>query len=486
MMKYDGRRNHSVLTHFLFILVLILSHKSRSLATDLTTKNPDDVLSQSDHHSVPFDFDEFRGDGDLFYPYSEHPGQESGNDHVYQFFFPQRRPSLQAIVDDITIQLMGTTLGHRIALRILQCDPELIENHLSVSAQAANEIARKCLIPPKTPFPFDSYVHSSPRDVLKKWSLRPLAEQKRLYFFVVTKNNDDFSFTSWTDSFSNKSVFILRNFPSSPELTYGYLTQLIAHEIGIYFDSQFIPGTEEWQEIPTNEEFKNSFGDNWDSMSTILTNPLIANVFAYMRAFKVEQIMVEELIQQNKLRLNPELTYGKDKYPFLFDDWTTEESANYLAQQVHNLLPMALPLVAWAPNYRRRKILEIKKSSSVSPSAQITDEEMVLDKYAQNYLVNSIKVSIFIRLLDLRTIAYAENSDWDKARDIFENQILPNELSALRKNQSTGGNSPLNLYEYMSTPLLSGYNIAGSRGPRPRIRAGGYHVDQSTSENSVP
>ena len=101
----------------------------------------------------------------------------------------------------------------------------------------------------------------------------------------MVTNAPHFPFDSWTDPYSNNTVLLLRHQPGITDLNYGFVTQLVAHEMAIYFDSRSWPGSLDWNRMPSNGTMDMHYGTNLRSIHTSLANPLIANVFAFPLIF---------------------------------------------------------------------------------------------------------------------------------------------------------------------------------------------------------
>lgn len=433
----------------------------------------------SPHLASPFtSFHELSGTGDSTYTDSR--------GYKYEIFFPSSRPNLQAIIDDISIDLTKTKIGSSICSSILNHDPGLIENHLSVSVKAANEIARSCLWPEGSiPDPSqNSLVFSSPPEVLNKLSIRPGSNQKRLFILIVT-DAPSFPFDSWTDPFLNHTILLVRHTPQYSDLNKIFLTQLLAHELAIYFDGRSWPGTKEWSNIEPNRIFNRYVGtNNLRSMNTVLSNPLISNVFAFIRAFNVERAMIDDMVQNQGLELPDRYSYDFKSFPFLAANYTDQDLIDFVKTQSETLLPLSLPLVAWAPNYRAKKWRDLDDSVAGSQNQLTTDSTLVLKTYAPGFIRLFIESNPLKELLNLPERRFGESA-WQRTEKVFATLFFPNEFSFLIGVDSALSSkyrpSDFSVFRFMSEPALSGYNVKGSSGPRPRIRGGGFSLSLEKS-----
>ncbi|MCB0362334.1 MAG: hypothetical protein KDD35_06415 [Bdellovibrionales bacterium] len=449
-----------LLAWLLYCLVYI---SSAAVATELReSSNYSENLIKTSNGAV---FEEFRGLGDA--TFTDERGQ------TFQIFFPSSRPHLQDIIDSVSIDLMSTSIGSLICSQVLNSDPSLIENHLSVSTKAANQIARECS---SIHSDLQGPVYASPPDVIRKLSLRPSGDRKRLYILVVT-DAPYFPFDSWTDPLFNNTILVVRNSPQLSEFNYSLLSQLLAHELAIYFDSRSWPGTKEWSNVPTNRFLETFFRKDLRPLNTILSNPLIGTVFAFMRAFSIESNMITELANRKRISLNPSVEYNNIDFPFLSSECTPEERINYVKKHAESLLPFSLPLLAWSPHYRSRKLSDLIDSVPGSKNQSTKAANLVLTSLAPKYLESSMQSSFLNQLLDLPD-DFSHSSPWLKTERVFASLFFPNEFSFLRqtaiKHLSSNYDVDLDVFKFMSEPALSGYNVRMSSGPRPRIRGGGF------------
>lgn len=404
---------------------------------------------------------------------------EDSHGYSYEVFFPSSRPEIQTLIDTITIDLMKTELGQQICAGILNQNPQLIEMHLSVSSRAANVIAASCLWRPSA---VTSMVYPSPDHVLSKLSVRPAAGQTRLYMIVVT-DAPHFAFDSWTDPYTNNTVLLVRRSAAEgSDLNYAFLAQLVAHEMAIYFDSRFWPGTAEWKQIAPNLALDQQFAGNMPALETILANPLIANVFAFMRAFQVEKTMIDDLRAKGEILLPANYDYSSRQFPFLQDNCRRVCLAKYLETESANLLPLALPLVAFAPHYRTQRLAGLISAAEGPPTDAKLNAIRVLAQYAPQYIHDSIKGDFLSHLIKIPTDPVIAKQRAE-AKEVFKTFLLQTDLKNLNRfaNQPSPRTTEagrFDVYHFLSRPLLSGFNVRISGGPRPRIRGGNGHLPE--------
>lgn len=404
---------------------------------------------------------------------------EDSHGYSYEVFFPSNRPEIQTLIDSITIDLMKTDLGQQICAGILNQNPQLIEMHLSVSSRAANVIAASCLWRASK---VTSMVYPSPEQVLNKLSVRPAAGQTRLYMVVVT-DAPHFAFDSWTDPYTNNTVLLVRRSSAgTSDLNYAFLTQLVAHEMAIYFDSRFWPGTPEWKQVAPNLALDQQYAGNMQALETALANPLISNVFAFMRAFQVEKAMIDDLSAKGEILLPANYDYSSRQFPFLQDNCRRSCLAKYVEGEANNLLPLALPLVAFAPHYRTQRLSSLISAGEGPPTDAKLNAIRVLAQYAPQYIHDSIKGDFLSHLIKIPNDPVVAKQR-EEAKEVFKTYLLQGDLKSLSRLAAnpphrTAEAARFDIYHFLSRPLLSGFNVRISGGPRPRIRGGNGHLPE--------
>ena len=427
-------------------------------------------------------------------------------DHIlneFKMYFPQHNEALQNTIDDIVTNLMSVPTGQAIAKHILNCDHEKIFRHLGVSLKAAIYISERCHAKTATDAP--SYIHPSPNIKIDKMNTS-IHDSNRKYALVLTES-EIWAYDSWTNSNTNQTNLIVRSNGSQSDLNKAFLTKLIAHETAVYFDAKFWVDSEDWKTIPelSKLKFANKYRDRFfakqnsdDFLFTALNNPVISQTLTFLRAFHIEKQWVTELIQAKKLQLKDNDYYNSELFNFI-DITKCDEAclSQLISDRAQELLPSALPLVAFSPIYRSKKRKLILKDSQLRLKTKRYSEmhKILGDFSTQINKTYSTKKHVTILHVENESIGkYIEKESfyalvtpkflidnlWDVIylQNKFEEYFLKDDMSYL-KNQTTyyenenNDQAKLGVFEYMSQPLLSGINVKFSNGPRPRIRGGG-------------
>lgn len=387
----------------------------------------------------------------------------------------------QDIIDESLFKISQTTTGQKIIRQILNCQKEAIEIHLGVSEQMAKSIGDKCSLTHKETASQNSLILESPLDVLSKTidRSREEASVKRTYTFLLT-HNSEWSFDSWTNPSTNNTSIVL------PIDEQGHIVEdesrileILAHETAIYFDSKFWSGSTQFETLPGVESFYNDFTISKERVALALDNPIIAHSLAFLRAFQAEQNMTNELNKKNIIYFSAQDLLRRQQRIQSFGMCKGLCLHNFLKRQIEYQSNMALPLYAYAPSYRARLWTFLQENKEILPGNSFdTSEsylkELLLETPSRFYLDNTHN-NIHILLEYFEYNFFTADSSFANLKDFntfVELNIHPIHLEDLEKQKYPL--SQQSALEYMATPLLSGFNVRMSSGPRPRIIVGGF------------
>lgn len=105
----------------------------------------------------------------------------------------------------------------------------------------------------------------------------------------------------------------------------------------------------------------------------------------------------------------------------------------------------------------------------------------LLAQWAPEYIQDSLNGDFLSHLLKIPDDPVAAEKR-EEANIVFDLLLLPKDLESLvRLSQDTESGPTANrfeLFRFMSSPVLSGFNVRLSGGPRPRIRGGNGHLPE--------
>ena len=374
-------------------------------------------------------------------------------------------PEILEQIDAAMILIMKTQVGLSICKGILNAEPTQISYHLGVSAGAAQRIAEGC----KNSNGRHDWIQSSPVEALQKFSVNP--EAHRHYLFVI--NGDSIPFDSWTEPYSNTTVFVIHSLRDKP-INRSRLIQLLAHETAVYFDAKSQLGHDDSQNLPQikNISFLVNKLEAKGRPQVAVMNPMIAHTMTFVRAMMVERQIVSEIASWGEIEMPEE--YSDPLIANLTSQYCETSCLEDLVTQMSDIyLPLALPLTAFSPTYLSQK------RSEVDPLSK-TDKEtweqlnLALRVYPQEYMssIDQFKQRPFMELIQF----FANPSampEFAKEESIFKRFLWPQDWQTVQSTKiREGRGEPVSLLLFMKRPLLSGYNILFSNGPRVRIRAG--------------
>jgi len=379
----------------------------------------------------------------------------------------------QALIDQSMSDIMQTQLGRTICHQILNADAKAIEFHLGVSKNAAVQIAQSC-----GRSEISEWVVPASASVIRKSTPRK---------YEILYAIDGFPIESWTDSATNiepanKTVILLR--PPTPEETDSHqyksyfksrLTELLAHELAVYFDSKSNPAHPDAQYL---DDLKNLKIESAAKLSPLIaiSNPLTAHTLTYIRALQVERLIIAELIRLRKI--DPPADFYDPFIQYLVSEKCGETC---LADRVLDMrqvyYPMALPMLAFASYYRAMMQSALPRLQANLTTQQWNRINSAMGVVAADFLTNS---SSGERLQDLKKFFFDDASSHPKidlVTKVMRDDLLPLENPAMFKvNVSSPRTGEQTLLEFMKRPLLSGHNLFQSSGPRVRIRTGNIEL----------
>ncbi len=360
----------------------------------------------------------------------------------------------QAEIDEAYTLIFQTSLGRAICRQILGADAAAIQFHLGVSAATARRISRTCPRVSRHRWIFST----EPTDIRK---LTLTNEQPRKYKVLVS--NISFPIESWTEPFTNTTVLVTQKLPLPRERW----VQILAHELAVYFDSKANPAHPDAEKIP---ELKNLRFTTTHTLNPLMaaSNPLQGHAFTFVRALLVEANIVNELIRLQKIKGPPTLDFEQLR---IIDESCTHECLQDLVLRVREtLLPIALPLLAYAPQYRSMILAEIPRLYLDWDTEVVSRARLVLNRLPVDFLQSRFPPD---PVNDMKKVFYANLEQYKKSAEVGQflvNDLWPLEEKSLFESRlSERGES---LLEFLKRPLLSGYNVGLSSGPRVRIRTG--------------
>jgi hypothetical protein len=192
------------------------------------------------------------------------------------------------------------------------------------------------------------------------------------------------------------------------------------------------------------------------------SDPLIAHTLTFVRALQVEAVIVKEL----NLPPDPDADLLN---PIISDDCREACMEKLIVGMRKVYLPIGLPLLAFAPQFRSQVLAEL---SRLQPNW--TQNQWARAQQALNFLPVGFLRRQFTGnpVSDLQRVFLADEGSrplFERATGFLADDLWPLEWPALTRSILPSGQT---LLEFLKTPLLTGYNISLSSGPRVRIRTG--------------
>ncbi len=369
----------------------------------------------------------------------------------------------QSDIDHAFELIFSTQVGQTVCRDILARDPDAIARHLGVSESAAAQLSTRC----NGNFQPYEFVYPSAGDIDK---LTGQTQSPRRYEFLVA--SADPLIESWTDSFENVTTILT----TEERIGFNRLVQILAHETAVYFDSKINPAHRSAHRIPhLNAETLMSPIDDPVNPLVAVTNPVVAHTLTYRRALQVEYAIIDELVANGQI--TPPADYGNQDLRGLISEECQHECVKnlvlklrdeYLSTDSH--LPLALPMLAFASHYRALISDELPRLRETKPNMNWTEAVQNIQTQPLRYL----RAHDTDNLVADSTNAFSALSEEEQRRFLAVSEYMRTtwwdlEWSAISNSQYRSGETFL---EFMKKPLLSGYNILITSGPRVRIRVG--------------
>lgn len=386
---------------------------------------------------------------------------------TFEIYHAERDSSLQSVLDEITASLFGTELGRALCTTVFNNPPEkaklselerrtLLSFHLGLRDEnILRSVASVC-----SPSLSVSHRFVFPKAGLgdKKMTVSP-GDGRRLFALVFSDSNN-VSFDSWTDPFANRTIFIA---PTALKKDFAqlkvFLLQAMAHETFVYFNSKSSLWSKEATLIDTLNANSALWMDHPDE-GTAVANPHIASALAALAAFRVEKEFVDEIDSERKTVTVT--SYPKGVSEFLQDKCHGTCLHDLVSALAGVSVDMSLPLLALSSDYTKFKLDQLRAKAASEAEKMLFEETLI---YApQEYLYSGFRnFSLFDLVLGKSPSAGSKRSE-PLVNRVFKQSFMKFDLEALKSEDGT------QLVEFMTKPLMSGYNIRYSAAPRPRFR----------------
>lgn len=359
----------------------------------------------------------------------------------------------QQNIDSAFQDIMLTHTGKAICQEILGAQPDALEFHLGVSHDAAVAIAQNC-----SGAPTSDWIYPTSYKDIRKLTLKGYKGRR----YSILRAQTKFPIESWTDPFTNTTVLLAdRN-----GISHERLVQLLAHELAVYFDSKANPAHPNAQNIPTLKNLRANVHGNFDPLVAI-SDPQVAHTLTYVRALQVEYSIVNELIAMGKIQ--PPADHDRPALKYLISDACQQDCLQRLVVDLRqDYLPIGLPLLAFAPYFRALVGPELQRSGSLQP-ADWSVAQQVLTALPVSFLSTQFTGDPAADLQRVFVSDDASKPAFQTVATFLNDKLWPLEQPVVMGTALPDGTP---LLQYMKTPLLSGYNISLSSGPRVRIGTG--------------
>jgi hypothetical protein len=362
---------------------------------------------------------------------------------------------LQERIDQAFAKILSTEVGRSVCTHILGGDVDAFVTHLGVSSAAAKRMAKQCTSQGVHP-----WVLATSYADIQKFSFNSAPRK-----YVITTAPFVPMVESWTDPYSNTTSF----FERQSALTESRLVQLLAHEMAVYFDSKANPAHPEAQKVPALRDLGLTSPRGIHPLVAI-SDPLVAHTLTFVRALQVEFAIVDELVQRGELTPTPD--YNNVYLRFVTSKACSDACLrNLILTMRPNYLPVALPLLSFAAHFRGLMTKELMSFNPGWSEQKWEQFQLVFNRYPVEFLTKQFNPAdaLAFRAQHLFDSFSLQSPEFKTVADFFENDLWPLEKGAIF-NSSTGTSQ--SLLEFMKEPLLSGYNILLSSGPRVRLNIG--------------
>lgn len=361
---------------------------------------------------------------------------------------------VQQDVDHAFDLILSTKIGKAICRDILGADPQALELHLGISRDRAIKLAGGC-----RDFEASEWIYpTSPADI-RKLSIK--ADKPRRYKLVHT--DETFPIESWTDSITNVTTIVT---PTKP-VAFSRMVQILAHETAVYFDSKSHPLHPGAQEIPHLRSLNLKAPGQMDPLLAA-SNPLQAHTLTYIRALQVEFAIVRELVE--KKLIPPPADLNNSYLEYLASDRCASACIGELLNNTRGIyMPFSLPLIAFSPHYRAVALLELPSVKTGWTETEWSDAQTVLSTLPVKFMRDQFTGDVVDDLARFFFRDHDRLETYEQANHFLRDSLWPLERRVLLQSRLPNGTP---LLEFLKQPLLSGYNISLSSGPRVRVRTG--------------
>lgn len=382
---------------------------------------------------------------------------------------PAADTAFQSQIDTAFGLIFKTKVGQTICRDILGADAEAISLHLGVTLANARVFASEC----SSGFEPAEWVYpTSPNDIQK---ISHAGQRPKKY--VLQKSSQAFPLESWTDPVSNSTTILTLEGESLP---FGRLVQILSHETAVYFDSKTNPAHPSAASITTLRDL-NPSGPGLINPLVAVTNPLVGHTLTYLRALQVEFAIMDELVDRGFLHepdsdlsndeLEAPVDFNSPALRYLISDSCAHSCiANLIVKLRDEYLPIALPMMAFANNYRALILGELSKLNPQWNKTEMYNAQVALNTYPILYYKTQFTGDVVADMNHVFTaLDQSEKAKFDAVTLFMKNDWWPIEWPTVSESKFASGQT---LLEFMKRPLLSGYNIMLTSGPRVRVRTG--------------
>jgi hypothetical protein len=361
---------------------------------------------------------------------------------------------VQQEVDRAFDLILRTQVGKAICRDILGADPDALELHLGISRDHAVTLAGEC-----RGFDASEWIYpTSPADIRK---LAIKANKPRRYKLV--HSDQAFPIESWTDSITNVTTILVH----SKKVPFPRMVQILAHETAVYFDSKAHPLHPGAQDIPHLRGLNLKTEGEMDPLVAI-SNPMQAHTLTYLRALQVEFAILREMVNKEQIVAPADLD---DPYlQYLVSDRCMQACIEELLVNTRAIyMPFSLPLLAFSPHYRALALQELPQVKTGWSEVQWAWAQQSLNVLPVQFMKNQFTGDV---VADLSRFFFRDQSKlplYEQVDHFLSEDLWPVEWRAISGSRFPNGTT---LLEFMKRPLLSGYNISLSSGPRVRVRTG--------------
>lgn len=367
--------------------------------------------------------------------------------------------TFQDRIDSAYRKILSTEVGLSICNNILNADAKMLVFHLGISQGAAQQLASDCK--GATPGP---YVFPTDAQEIRKLTLKPDAKSRK---YLLSPSPITFPIESWTEPFTNTTVFL----GDEDDLSEERLVQLLAHETAVYFDSKANPAHQDAKKIPRlRDTFRslNTTGGRGMDPLVAASDPLIAHSLTYIRALQVEYAIVRELVNRGAIRAP--LDYADPYLNSLVAETCRESCLEDLIVKLQPVYaPISLPLLAFAPNFRSLLSQEVARLQPKWDRVQWARFQFSVNQSPASFFNGPFTGQPVADLQRVFGSNVQASGEFQTVRQFLREDMWPLEWPALTHTQLSNGQP---LLEFLKAPLLSGYNISLSSGPRIRVRTG--------------